>query len=111
MRTLFGENSTTIELGGAEVEKPGAKRAAEGTGMVRIRSLNMIGFADRSCKKAWPPRKETRNKRKKFMLSAFEDVSSWQLETLETATPNQSNRGASTLRPQGSVAGGLCMVP
>ncbi|CAE7736662.1 NNT [Symbiodinium sp. CCMP2592] len=38
-RTLFGENCTTIELGGAEVEK------------------------------------ETRNKRKKFMLSAFEDLS------------------------------------
>ncbi|CAE7253018.1 unnamed protein product [Symbiodinium microadriaticum] len=38
-RTLFGENCTTIELGGVEVEK------------------------------------ETRNKRKKFMLSAFEDLS------------------------------------
>ncbi|CAE7295526.1 NNT, partial [Symbiodinium pilosum] len=38
-KTLFGENSTTIELGGLEVEK------------------------------------ETRNKRKKFMLSAFEETS------------------------------------
>ncbi|CAE7764030.1 NNT [Symbiodinium sp. KB8] len=49
-RTLFGENCTTIELGGVEVEQ--------------------LGGVMEQC-----VRKETRNKRKKFMLSAFEDLS------------------------------------